>query len=101
MNDKLYRLSMDMRPYICDYLMSCAVGSSDGYLKASSHEKLTKMFVGHFGGEEDRVRQNTRKLTDHLEEEINFPLDTAPNYRVLWKKFFTRFIHYGKEVLDE
>lgn len=90
-----------MKPVIIDYLVSNAYGCWDGGLKASRHEKLTKLWVEYEGGDVDLVRSSTRKLTDMLDEEIGFPLDRAPDYDTLWLLFYEKFTQYAREVTYE
>lgn len=89
-------MKQEMKRFIIDYLMSCAMGCWDGALKADSHERLVAIFIKHEGGDEDHVRQITRQLTDNLDTEIGFPIDCAPNYRLLWGKFYDKFVEYAR-----
>lgn len=92
-------MKQEMKYYIVRYLESCACGINDGYQKADSHENLVAIYCKHHpSADEDLVRRNTRKLTDYLDEEIDFPLDRAPRYSVLWHKFYTKFAQYADEV---
>ena len=86
----------EMKRHIVNYLMSCAKGCWDGALKAESHEALVNIFIKHEGGDEDHVRQITRQLTDNLDTEIGFPTETAPNYRLLWRPFYEKFVGYAR-----
>ena len=90
------KMQKEMKPYIVNYLMSCAMGIWDGALKADSHAKLVEIFIKHEGGDEDHVRFITRKLTDNLDTEIGFPTESAPNYRLLWRPFYAKFIEYAR-----
>lgn len=93
------------------YLKSNAMGRQDGSLKAETHERLCRLFVSEYFSIEldaadklsmtledkpsihvmDIVRKASRTLTDHLDEQIEFPLDMAPNYRRLTPKFVAKF----------
>ena len=89
-------MKQEMKRFIVDYIMSCAPASADGALKADSHERLVSIFVKHEGGDEDVIRRVTRQLTDNLDTEIGMPMDMAPNYRLLWRKFYDKFVEYAR-----
>ena len=85
-----------MKPHIIRYLESCAFGIWDGSQKADSHTSLCELYVFyHPEANEDIVHELTRKLTDHLDEEIDFPLNKAPRYNILWHEFYKKFIEYA------
>lgn len=89
-------MKQEMKPHIINYLISCSYGCWDGSLKATSHEALVDIYTNYEGGDPDKIRFTTRKLTDHLDEEIDFPLTKAPNYNALWHKFYHMFIYYAR-----
>lgn len=91
----------EMKKTIINYLLSNSVGCWDGNLKATMHEKLVDIYIKYLGGDKDKLRENTRKLTDNLDTEIDFPLESLPNYGRLWGKFYTRFVELCDEVNDE
>jgi len=89
----------EMKPYIINYLESCAYGVWDGALKADSHARLCEIYCKYnIEADEDLIRSATRKLTDHLDEEIDFPLKKAPQYAILWHNFYRKFVTYAGEV---
>ena len=98
------------------YLQSNACGMWDGGLKASTHRNLCELFISErlhvdprkaatiFVGTESLgslVRLATLSLTDNLDEEIGFPLETAPNYNRLTPIFVAKFINLASEWFDE
>lgn len=98
------------------YLKSNAKGRQDGFLKADTHQKLSTLFVSEYfsislkeagellyQGDEriwSMVRVSTLPLTDYLDEVIGFPLDMAPNYRLLTPKFVAEFKRLATEGLQ-
>lgn len=85
------------------YLMSCAHGRWDGYEKALRHGELCKFYVAAVHGldpdfvrrthenEYQAVHKNTQQLTDNMDTQIGFPLDSRPDYDKLVPLFFNRF----------
>lgn len=93
---------------IARYLMSNAHGRWDGAEKAQRHSELCSFYVATVRGVDDvdmvrrgfpvcyendyqAVHDATQALTDHLDEEIGFPLDSRPDYDKLTPLFFERF----------
>lgn len=104
------------------YLQSNAHGRWDGSIKADTHRKLCELFIsGRLGVSNDKaaslylgsllnfdkdslvshVRRSTTDLTDNLDTEIGFPLETAPNYNKLTPKFIDKFINLASEWFDD
>lgn len=85
------------------YLMACAHGRWDGFEKATRHKELCSFYVAVVrGGDPDTIRRThesdyqnvhttTQQLTDNMDTQIGFPLDSKPDYDVLVPRFFARF----------
>lgn len=114
MNSRLeHALWLLMSFSIHRYLMSNAEGRWDGYEKATRHADLCCFYVAVVRGcETDEVRRRheddyqlvhrkTQELTDHLDEQIGFPLKGRPNYDTLAPVFFRRFIALADAALDQ
>lgn len=89
---------------ICRYLMSCSHGREDGAEKALRHGELCAFYVAAWFdlGDVDLVRRTfedayqevhdaTQVLTDNLDTEIGFPMNSRPELDEMWPKFFERF----------
>lgn len=103
------------------YLTANAKGLEDGFSKAETHNLICIEYLSAklgvtsdtaksiniddcFGGEcklVDAIRCESRKLTDFLDEKINFPLDKAPNYKRLIPKFKHEFLSIADDFLIE
>ena len=90
------------------YLLANTYGRLDGYEKAEQHLKLSSIFIvskmlcSIEKAESDenlmRIHDATRKLTDHMDKEIGFPiLDKEYDHDKLARKFFARFIDLAEE----
>lgn len=85
------------------YLMSNAHGNWNGAEKAQCHIQLCQFYVAAARGFNDAekvqisskdfkaVRELTQQLTDRLDEVIDFPLDSKPDYEKLEPLFFEHF----------
>lgn len=89
------------------YLISNTAGRLDGGEKAQRHIELCTFYVaavrgvndldmvrrGRDGHEDDyqAVHDTTQALTDYLDEEIGFPLESRPDYDALVPLFFEKF----------
>lgn len=95
------------------YLMSNAHGRQDGAEKALRHAELCIFYVAAVKGMKDTdlvrrfhedafkaVHKNTQKLTDNLDEEIGFPLESRPDYDELLPLFFEKFHALALEALN-
>lgn len=98
------------------YLQSNACGRWDGASKADAHRMLCELFVSErlnvtlnkaaiISVGTDRlawlVRGSTLSLTDNLDEEINFPLEVAPNYNKLTPIFVAKFLNLASGWFDD
>jgi len=109
MDDKFLELSKQ-------YLQSNACGMWDGALKANTHRQLCVLFLANklqvsrpiveFLEIDDKpiissIREATLSLTDNLDDEIGFPLETAPNYKKLTPMFAGKFKKLANDWLDD
>lgn len=102
---------LHLQPQISKYLMSCSEGSWSGANKALTHIEMCQFYVAVYRGiDPDRVRRYneadfkavhtaTQALTDHLDEEIGFPLMGKPDYDRLEPAFFERFHELATQQL--
>ena len=94
------------------YLMSNAHGRWDGAEKAQRHMELCQYIIASvFGCDVDVARREheneyqavhtaTQVLTDNLDAEIGFPIDSKPDYDDLEPKFFNRFFDLAMTALN-
>lgn len=117
-------LRMMARFDVARYLMSNAHGRWDGAEKAQRHINLSNLFVawwfelpnaesgarfkvktGKYSDSFDSismiVHNATRPLTDYLDEVIDFPLESRPDYDKLSPKFFDKFYELATTKLQE
>ena len=102
---------LHLQPMIGRHLASHAGCSWSSASKANAHEELCKFYVAVYRGiDPDRVRRYhedayqavhaaTQALTDHLNEEIGFPLMGKPDYDRLEPAFFERFHELATQQL--
>ena len=94
------------------YLMANAHGRWSGAEKAERHRELCSFYVAVVRGHADperaarehrdayeAVHTATKALTDHLDEQIGFPLDSTPDYDALAPAFFKRFHALAMQAL--
>ncbi len=110
-------LWLQMEPVINKYLQSNSNGAPNGALKAHYHVQLCYLYVAsirfckdYAAGMESvndawgsnllytKIHDRTQKLTDFMDEEIGFPLNSEPNYQELAPKFFKKFIKLVRQV---
>lgn len=94
------------------YLMSNAMGRENGFEKSERHISLIKTYLSYkweidpYDGmiiEDtfDDIHTHTQSLTDHLDIQIGFPLDSHPNYDALAPLFFDKFVKLCEESFKQ
>lgn len=95
------------------YLIVNTRGRLDGYEKAMRHINLCAIFVASMKycsidraksyDEWKKVHDATQKLTDYMDKEIGFPIDSSDeaDYDKLALKFFNRFIELAEKCIDK
>jgi hypothetical protein len=92
------------------YLLANSHGRWCGALKAQCHIELCKFYVAAVrGGDIDSVQLSgkdfqavhvcTAALTDHLDEQIGFPLEATPDFEKYEPLFFEKFHELAMEGL--
>ena len=111
-DDKLkHALWLLMEHDIHRYLMSNAHGRWDGAEKAQKHTSMCNILVSVYTQQPldevshtelwDIVHTTSQVLTDNLDTEIGFPLESRPDYNVLAPLFFERFIALGLDAIGK
>lgn len=92
-----------LTPLIARYLLVHQEGRLDGVEKATRHREMCQFYVAVHRGLSDpdlipvtdalynNIHEDTRALTDYLDESIGFPLVGQPDYDRLVPLFFERF----------
>ena len=94
-------------------LMSNAHGRWNGAEKSQRHIELCSIYLAVLHGTDQEsamtdheiqfraVHEKTQELTDALDEEIGFPLESRPDYDKLAPLFFDKFIELAEAAVGK